>query len=98
MSFLEEIKNAVIEGNSMKVKEMCLKAIEEGCSASQIIEGGLIGGMNVIGPLFKNNEIFVPEVLVAARAMHSGLDVVKSLLVSSDIQEKGTICYWNSKR
>ena len=91
MQVLEEIKNAVINGNAPKAKEWSVKAIAEGFSASQILEEGLIGGMNVIGPRFKNNEIFIPEVLIAARAMHAGMDVIKPLIAGSGIQKKGTI-------
>lgn len=91
MKILEEIRDAVIAGNAAKVKEQAQKAIEEGCTAAQILEEGLIGGMNIIGPRFKNNEIFIPEVLIAARAMHAGMDIIKPLIVSSDIQSKGTI-------
>lgn len=91
MKVLEEIRDAVIAGDAIKTKQFSQQAIEEGYSASQILEEGLIGGMNVIGPRFKNNEIFVPEVLIAARAMHVGMDVIKSLIISSEIKEKGTI-------
>ncbi len=91
MNILEQIRDAVVEGNAGQVKEFAQKAIEEGFGAAQILDEGLIGGMNIIGPRFKNNEIFIPEVLKSARAMHAGMDVIKPLIVSSDIQEKGTI-------
>ncbi|PKM81204.1 MAG: cobalamin-binding protein [Firmicutes bacterium HGW-Firmicutes-14] len=91
MNVLEEIRDAVIDGNAIKVGELSQKAIEEGCTASQILNDGLIAGMNVIGPRFKNNEIFIPEVLKSARAMHTGMDVIKPQIVSSNIQEKGII-------
>ncbi|EHQ92208.1 corrinoid protein [Desulfosporosinus youngiae] len=91
MEILDGIRDAVVAGDALETKELCQRAIEEGCSASQILEEGLIAGMNVIGPRFKNNEVFVPEVLIAARAMHSGMDVIKTLIVSSDVKEKGTI-------
>ena len=88
---LEAIKQMVIEGNAPKTKEMTEKAVAEGCSAFEILEEALIGGMNVIGPRFRNNEIFIPEVLISVHAMKAGMDVIKSLIVSSDIQEKGII-------
>ncbi len=91
MNILEEIRDAVVEGNAAKVKELSGKAIEEGFSAAQILDEGLIGGMNIIGPRFKNNEIFIPEVLKSARAMHAGMDMIKPQIVSSNIQEKGIV-------
>jgi len=91
MNILEEIRDAVVEGNAAKVKELSGKAIDEGFSAAQILDEGLIGGMNIIGPRFKNNEIFIPEVLKSARAMHAGMDMIKPQIVSSNIQEKGIV-------
>lgn len=91
MSLLEEIKEAVISGSSDKVKENVERALAEGATPANIIEGGLIAGMNVIGVRFKNNEVYVPEVLIAARAMHAGMAVVKPLIAGADIKEKGTV-------
>ncbi|OIQ54835.1 methionine synthase [Moorella thermoacetica] len=72
------------------MRELARKALEEGIVPTTIINDGLIAAMNIIGVKFKNNEVYVPEVLVAARAMHAGIDVVKPLLVGGDIKEKGT--------
>ena len=58
---------------------------------STILNDGLIAGMNVVGALFKINEVYVPEVLMAARAMHTGLAVIKPLIVSAGIKEKGVV-------
>lgn len=72
MSILNEISLKLQQGNASAVKELVQQAIDEGFSAQEILEKGLMAGMDVVGVKFKNNEIFVPEVLIAARAMNAG--------------------------
>lgn len=91
MSTLEKIKEQVIAGSVKNVKEYTDIAVAEGLDVSTILNDGLIAGMNVIGALFKINEVYVPEVLMAARAMHTGLAVIKPLIVSAGIKEKGVV-------
>ena len=91
MSILEQIKEEVIEGNAGKVKEYTNKAVADGLDVSAILNEGLIAGMNVIGNRFKDGDVYVPEVLLAARAMHTGLAVVKQLIVNAGIKEKGIV-------
>lgn len=91
MSTLEKIKEQVIAGSAKNVKEYTDIAVAEGLDVSTILNDGLIAGMNVIGALFKINEVYVPEVLMAARAMHTGLAVIKPLIVSAGIKEKGVV-------
>ncbi len=91
MSTLEKIKEQVIAGSVKNVKEHTYIAVAEGLDVSIILNDGLIAGMNVIGALFKNNEVYVPEVLMAARAMHTGLAVIKPLIISAGIKEKGVV-------
>lgn len=91
MSTLEKIKEQVIAGSVKNVKEFTDSAVAEGLEVSTILNDGLIAGMNVIGALFKNNEVYVPEVLMAARAMHAGLAVIKPLIVSAGVKEKGVV-------
>jgi len=91
MSTLEKIKEQVIAGSVKNVQEYTDIAVAEGLNVSTILNDGLIAGMNVIGALFKNNEVYVPEVLMAARAMHTGLAVIKPLIVSAGIKEKGVV-------
>jgi len=91
MSTLEKIKGQVIAGSVKNVKEFTDSAVAEGLEVSTILNDGLIAGMNVIGALFKNNEVYVPEVLLAARAMHAGLAVIKPLIVSAGVKEKGVV-------
>lgn len=91
MSILEQIKEQVIEGNATKAKEYTDMAVAEGLDISTILNEGLIAGMNVIGLRFKNGDVYVPEVLMSARAMHMGLAVLKPLIVNAGIKEKGVV-------
>ncbi|MCE5282056.1 MAG: cobalamin-dependent protein [Deltaproteobacteria bacterium] len=91
MSILDEIKEGVVAGNAKKVKESTERAVSEGLAVAGILNDGLIAGMNIIGARFKVNEVYVPEVLMSARAMHTGMAVIKPLIVSAGIAEKGTI-------
>lgn len=85
------LSEAVISGDSEKVKELVQSALSSGAKPDVIIEEGLIAGMNVVGARFKNNEMYIPEVMVSAKAMHAGLDILKPLLTESGIGHKGTI-------
>ena len=76
MSIVNEISEAMQKGKAKKVKELVPQALEQGISAKTILEEGLLAGMNIVGEKFKNNEVFVPEVLVAARAMNAGTEVL----------------------
>ena len=91
MSILEQIKEQVIAGSAKKVKEYTDAAVARGLDVSLILNDGLIAGMNVVGALFKNDEVYVPEVLMAARAMHTGLAVIKPLIASAGLKEKGVV-------
>jgi corrinoid protein of di/trimethylamine methyltransferase len=91
MSILSEISTFLQQGRANNVKELVAKALEEGLDAQQILSDGLLSGMGVIGEKFKNNEVYVPEVLIAARAMNAGMEVLKPVLVSSDIASKGKV-------
>ena len=92
MVVLSEISENLQKGKAKIVKEMVAQAIEEGGSPAQILNEGLLEGMNVIGEKFKNNEVYVPEVLVAARAMNMGLEVLKPHLQASGVEAKGKVC------
>lgn len=91
MSVLQEISEYLQKGKAPKVKELVQQAIDEGLSPQEILENGLLAGMNVVGKRFKDNEIFVPEVLVAARAMNRGITVLRPLLAAEGVEEKGTV-------
>ena len=92
MAVLQEISEQLQRGKAKLVKELVQQAIDEGIPAKQILEEGLLSGMGVIGVKFKNNEVFVPEVLVAARAMNMGVQVLKPQLQESGVQAKGRVC------
>ncbi len=82
MAILEDISAALQRGKAKQVKELIPLAVEEGIPAQKILEDGLLAGMSVIGAKFKNNEVFVPEVLVSARAMNAGTELLKPLLAA----------------
>ena len=91
MNILEEISMNLQKGKAKTVKELVQQAIDEGTSAKVILEEGLLSGMNVIGVKFKNNEVYVPDVLIAARAMNAGTALLKPLLASDGVEAKGKV-------
>lgn len=92
MTILDEISIQLQEGKAKVVKQLVSTAIEEGYGAKDILEKGLLSGMGIIGEKFKNNEVFVPEVLVAARAMNMGVEVLKPLLQEAGVKAAGKVC------
>lgn len=92
MELLEEISANLQAGKAKIVREKVQEAIDAGIPAADILNNGLMAGMNVIGQKFKNNEVFVPEVLVAARAMNRGVEILKPLLVQSGTKPVGKAC------
>lgn len=91
MSTLEDISALLQKGRANEVKAAVEKAIAEGLDAKTILEEGLMAGMGIIGGKFKRNEVYVPEVLIAARAMNAGLVPLKPLLASSGVKAKGVV-------
>ena len=89
---LHEISVQLQAGKAKMVKTLVQQAIDEGIPAQTILEEGLLDGMNVIGEKFKNNEVFVPEVLVAARAMSMGAALLKPLLAAEGVKSTGRVC------
>lgn len=87
----EQISQALQKGKVKDVKELVTQAISEELPAQDILEKGLLSGMGVIGEKFKNNEVYVPEVLIAARAMNSGAEILKPLLAESGVKAKGKV-------
>ncbi len=92
MAILNEISENLQKGKAKIVKELVTKAVEEGIPAKEILEQGLLSGMDIIGEKFKNNQVFVPEVLVAARAMNMGANVLKPLLAEEGATAAGKVC------
>lgn len=92
MIILSEISENLQKGKAKIVKEMVQAAIDEGASPADILNEGLLAGMNVVGEKFKNGEIYVPEVLVAARAMNMGTQVLKPHLLAAGVSAGGKVC------
>lgn len=92
MSILTEISENLQKGKAKIVKQLVEDAIAEGISAKAILEEGLLSGMGVIGEKFKNNEVYVPEVLIAARAMNAGAALLKPLLSEAGVVSSGKVC------
>ena len=92
MSILVEISENLQKGKAKIVKELVQQAIDAGIPVAQILEEGLIAGMNVVGEKFKNNEVYVPEVLIAARAMNQGTQLLKPLMAEAGVQSIGKVC------
>lgn len=89
MEKLEEIKELLQKGRAKNVAKLVQEALDEGIEAKLILSDALLAGMSIIGDKFKNEEVFVPEVLVAARAMNKGVDVLKPYLQDGDNDSKG---------
>ena len=88
---LMEISAALQKGRAKVVKELVEQAIADGMSAKEILDGGLLHGMNIIGAKFKINELYVPDVLVAARAMNAGAELLKPLLIEAGVKAAGKV-------
>jgi len=91
MADLNLLAEAIISGKKNNAVEMVNAALAEGVGVADIVNEGLIGGMNVVGAKFKNNEFYVPEVLIAARAMKECMAIVKPLLEESGVEPVGTV-------
>lgn len=89
---LMEISANLQKGKAKLVKELVQQAVDQGIPAREILEQGLLSGMDIVGGKFKNNEVYVPEVLVAARAMNMGAAVLKPLLTDADNRSAGKVC------
>jgi len=92
MNIINEISENLQKGKSKIVKELVQQAIDEGASVEKILNEGLLLGMSIIGEKFKNNEVYVPEVLVSARAMNAGIQILKPYMSESGIEATGKVC------
>lgn len=94
MSVLLEISEFTQKGRVKNVKELVMQALDRGIAAKEILNDGLIAGMMVIGEKFKNNQVYVPEVLIAARAMNQGVAILKPYLTKEGVEPvgKAVIC------
>ncbi|MFH2055432.1 MAG: corrinoid protein [bacterium] len=91
MEVLEQIAQGLERGDHTSVGELTQKAIAAGLPPKQILDDGLIAGMAVVGRKFKAHEIFLPDVLLAAKAMYAGMDLLKPLLIKDEIPTLGKV-------
>jgi 5-methyltetrahydrofolate--homocysteine methyltransferase len=89
MADLKALADAVIKGDQNAAMEITKSALEEGTAAKTILDEGLIAGMEVVGKSFKNNEIYIPEVLIAARAMKMAMELLEPELVKAGVEPVG---------
>jgi len=88
---LKELQEALFRGDILKVKEITQRALWEKIEPKEILEQGLIKGMKVVGIKFKDNEIFLPEVLLASQAMYGGLELLQPRLIESGVRAIGKV-------
>jgi 5-methyltetrahydrofolate--homocysteine methyltransferase len=86
---LQQIASRLYEGSAPDVASLVQQALDEGLTCGEVLNGGLVVGMDEVGRDFKAGELFVPEVLIAARAMHAGMDILKPLLAEADVPSAG---------
>lgn len=91
MADFEGLAEGVIKGEIDRVADLTRKAVDEGTDPMDIINKGLMSGMNVVGERFKAGEMFVPEVLMSAKAMTAGMEIVKPLIVGGGLPSKGKV-------
>ena len=88
---MQQISISLIKGKNKEVYQLTEQALEDGFSANTILDDGLIAGMAIVGVKFRDNIIFVPEVLVAARAMKAGMEHIEPILSASGVEPKGKV-------
>jgi 5-methyltetrahydrofolate--homocysteine methyltransferase len=96
-NMFQEMQYALLKGDKAAVEMLVDKALAEGVRAERILNEGLIPGMETVGVLFRNSEIFIPEVLVAARAMNAGLTRLEPVLVRDKVQPRGVVVIGTAK-
>lgn len=92
MEILNQISVNVQNGKAKVVTELVQQALDAGANPAEILDQGLLDGMGIIGEKFKNNEVYVPQVLVAARAMSKGAEILKPHLAANGIEATGKVC------
>lgn len=91
MSVFSEISETLIKGKADEVKKLVQQALDEGEAAADILNNGLLAGMGIVGERFKKNEVYVPEVLIAARAMKAGSAILKPKLAEAGVKPCGIV-------
>jgi 5-methyltetrahydrofolate--homocysteine methyltransferase len=88
MALIEDIRGALVVGNAPQVSELTKKALDEGIAALEILNNGLVAGMDIVAAKWKAGEYYIPNVLIAARAMKQGMELIKPKLVEGDYKAK----------
>ena len=91
MEILKDIGKSLMAGDDKKITEEVAQAIEEGIPTTKILDDGLIAGMNVVGVRFRDHDMFLPEVLLSARAMTAGVALLKPLMIAEEIPSRGKV-------
>jgi 5-methyltetrahydrofolate--homocysteine methyltransferase len=89
-AILKDISENLIKGKANDVKALVEKALADGVNPAAILDEGLLAGMGIVGERFKRNEVYVPEVLIAARAMKAGMTILQPKLALAGVQPRGT--------
>jgi len=92
MAIFDDISLSLQKGQIKQVETLVQQALDEGLPANDILQKGLLAGMNIIGEKFKRMEIFIPQVLIAARAMNAGTTILKPALATSEVKASGRVC------
>lgn len=88
---LAGIQQAVVDYEAEKVKDLVQQAVDENIDVATILNEGLIGAMNALNEKFKNNQVFLPEILASVHSMAAGMEILKPLIAQAGIKEKGTV-------
>ena len=91
MADLNQISEMLQKGKAKEVERLVGEALAEGLPVKEILEKGLISGMSIIGEKFKNNQVYVPEVLIAARAMNKGMAILEPAMIEAGVEPLGTV-------
>jgi 5-methyltetrahydrofolate--homocysteine methyltransferase len=91
VEILKQIAQHLINGDEEEVEQLTRQAVDQGLPGRQVLDDGLIAGMNVVGEQFRNHEMFLPDVLLAARAMHVSMAILKPRLLEEDVPSRGKV-------
>ena len=91
MGIVKDIATSLLVGDDKKIVEEVTRAIEQKVPTTEILDDGLIGGMNVVGKKFRNEEMYLPEVLLSARAMTAAVALLKPLLIAEEVPSRGKV-------
>ena len=91
MDILELIANDVVEGEMDEIADHVQEALDAGMAPKEVLDNGMLKGMNIVGEQFKEGEMFVPEVLMSAKTMDEGMEILKPLLKEGDVKKAGVI-------